>query len=324
MVVTLPGMPRKLRLEYEGAIYHVMNRGDRKEEICRDDPDRERFLETLGEACAKTGWQVHAYCLMGNHFHLVVETPQANLSAGMQWFLGTYTARFNRRHKLFGHLFSGRYKALIVVGSGNGYLKTVCDYVHLNPVRAKLLKAEDPLRAYAWSSYGEYLKRASQRPQWLRVDRVLGEWGIQEDNAAGRRQFQAGMEERQRQEMSQENPEWKPIRRGWYWGPKDFREELLERIGDKKGAQHHGEELRESDEQKARRLIADMLGKLGWTEKDLGRRPKGDGKKAKMAARLRTETTMTWQWIAEQLAMGHWRTAANAVRAAGANRRRGL
>ena len=96
---------------------------------------------TLGEACGKTGWQVHALCLMPNHFHLVVETPQANLVAGMKWLLGTYTGRFNRRHKLFGHLFSGRYKALIVDGSGNGYLKTVCDYVHLNPARAKLLHA---------------------------------------------------------------------------------------------------------------------------------------------------------------------------------------
>ena len=126
-------MPRKLRLEYEGAIYHLMNRGDRKEDIFVDDPDRQRFLETLGEACQKTGWQIHAYCLMRNHFHLVVETLRANLSSGMQWFLGTYTARFNRRHMLFGHLFSGRYKSLIVDGSGDGYLKTVCDYVHLNP-----------------------------------------------------------------------------------------------------------------------------------------------------------------------------------------------
>jgi hypothetical protein len=81
---------------------------------------------------------------MRNHFHLVVETPVANLSVGMRWFLGTYTARFNRKHKLFGHLFSGRYKSLIVDGSGNGYLRTVCDYVHLNPVRAKLLKAAEP------------------------------------------------------------------------------------------------------------------------------------------------------------------------------------
>jgi REP element-mobilizing transposase RayT len=104
-------MPRPLRIEYEGAIYHLMNRGDRREPIFRDDADRKRFLETLAETCAKTAWQVQALCLMANHFHLVVETPKGNLVAGMKWFLGTYTARFNRRHKLLGHPFSGRYKA---------------------------------------------------------------------------------------------------------------------------------------------------------------------------------------------------------------------
>ena len=151
-------MARKLRLEYAGAIYHVMNRGDRREPIFKDDEDRQRFISTLGEACAKTGWQIHALCLMPNHFHLVMETPQPNLVAGMKWLLGTYTSRFNRRHKFFGHLFSGRYKALIVDGSGNGYLKSVCDYVHLNPVRAKLLQPEQPLAAYRWSSWPDYLK----------------------------------------------------------------------------------------------------------------------------------------------------------------------
>lgn len=109
-------MARKPRVQYPGAIYHVMNRGDRREPIFKDDADHQWFLETLGEAGAKTGWQVHAYCLMLNHFHLVVETPQGNLVAGMKWFLGTYTSRFNRRHQLFGHLFSGRYKSLIVDG----------------------------------------------------------------------------------------------------------------------------------------------------------------------------------------------------------------
>ena len=113
-------MARKLRVEYPGATYHVMGRGDRREEIFWDDPDRERFLETLGETCVKTGWQVHALCLMGNHFHLVVETPQGNLVAGMKWLLGTYTSRFNRRHQWFGHVFSGRSQALIVDGSGGG------------------------------------------------------------------------------------------------------------------------------------------------------------------------------------------------------------
>ena len=151
-------MPRQLRLEYPGAIYHVMNRGDHREPIFKDDLDRQKFLLTLGQACGKTGWQVHAYCLMPNHFHLVVETPEANLVAGMKWLLGTYTARFNRRHQIFGHLFSGRYKSLIVDGSGNGYLRTVCDYVHLNPVRAKMLAASQPLSGCQWSSYGDYLK----------------------------------------------------------------------------------------------------------------------------------------------------------------------
>ena len=102
-------------------------------------------------------------------------------------------------------------------------------------------------------------------------------------------------------------------------GRNDIRDNLLERIGEKKGAQHHGEELRQSDEQKARRLIAEILSKIEWSEKGLGRHPKGDWKKAKMAARLRAETPMTWRWIAEQLAMGHWRTAANAVRSFASN-----
>ena len=308
-------MPRKLRVQYEGAIYHVMNRGDRREPIFVDDEDRELFLKSLGQACEKTSWQVHAYCLMGNHFHLVVETPRANLVEGMRWFLGTYTARFNRRHKLFGHLFSGRYKSLVVDGSGSGYLKSVCDYVHLNPARAKLLTAEQRLRAYGWSSWPEYLKRPGKRRSWLRVDRLLGEWGVKEDSPAGRRNLEAGMEQRKELEMSKTSGDWRKLRRGWCWGPKSFREELLEMIGEKQGQQHYGEELRESEEQKAERLVGEMLKQAGWSNFELKNRRKGDGKKARMAGRLRRETAVSWQWIADRLQMGHWRTAANAVQA---------
>jgi REP element-mobilizing transposase RayT len=182
-------MPRRLRIEYPGAIYHVMNRGNQRQNIFKDDKDRRRFLETLEESCAKTEWQIHAYCLMRNHFHLVIETPLPNLVAGMKWLLGVYTKRFNIRHKTCGHLFAGRYKALVVDGSGNGYLQTVCDYVHLNPLRAKLIAPGADLRAFTWSSYGEYLKPAAQRPVWLRVDRLLGEKGIRRDSQAGARQF---------------------------------------------------------------------------------------------------------------------------------------
>jgi len=177
-----------------------MNRGDRREPIFKDDRDRENFVKTLDETCAKTGWHVHAYCLMPNHFHLVVETPHPNLVAGMKWFLGTYTSRFNRRHKLFGHLFSGRYKSLLVDGSGNGYLKAVCDYVHLNASRAKLLRPNQPLSGYRWSSWAEYIKPPSRRPIWLRLDRLLGECKIPKDSPAGRRELDRQLEARRIEE----------------------------------------------------------------------------------------------------------------------------
>ncbi len=199
-------------------------------------------------------------------------------------------------------------------GSGSGYLKSVCDYVHLNPVRAKLLEIEQPLKAYRWSSYPEYLLVASKRPAWLRVDRLLGQWGIGEESSAGRNQFARGMEERKAQEESLQHEDWKRLRRGWCWGEKTFREELLAMIGEKRNEHHAGEELDESAEQKAQRLLEQMLRKAGWTEVDLEKRRKGEKAKVQMARRLRTETTMSWKWIAQQLRMGHWRSAANAVR----------
>jgi len=111
-------MPRTVRVQYPGAIYHVMSRGDQRDDIFFDDVDRHDFLKTLAEASQKTDWQVHAFCLMRNHYHLVVETPNANLVAGMQWLQSTYTIRLNNRHALAGHVLSGRYKAQVVEGSG--------------------------------------------------------------------------------------------------------------------------------------------------------------------------------------------------------------
>jgi putative transposase len=303
-------MPRKLRLEYEGAIYHVMNRGDRREAIFKDDRDRERFLETLGQVCLKTDWRVHAWCLMNNHFHLVVETPKANLVAGMKWFLGTYTGRFNRRHKLFGHLFSGRYKALIVDGSGTGYLRTVCDYVHLNPVRARLLRDDQKLAAYRWSSYGEHLKRPGRRVNWLGVGRLLGEMGIPRDSAAGRKEFERRMELRRWEGKPEQ---WKRVRRGWCLGGKKFRKELLAAMAERVGESHYGEERQESGEAKAERIVEEELSRRRWTEKSLRERRKGDPEKVKMALRLRRESIMTLKWIARRLEMGSWTNVSNCL-----------
>lgn len=294
-------MARQLRVEYEGAIYHVMSRGDRRELIFQDDEDRQQFLTTFGEACVKTGWQIHAFCLMPNHFHLVLETPEANLVAGMKWFLGTYTARFNRRHKVFGHLFSGRYKALIVDGSGKGYLKTVCDYVHLNPARAKLLGPEEPLSGYRWSSWPEYLKRPGGRPAWLRVDRLLGEYGLGRDGAVGRRHLAEALEARRGEE---EGAEYKGIRRGWFFGADELKQELLAQASEKAGKWHYGEVVQESAEAKAERMVRAEMKRRKWDEKSLGARRKGDKMKVQLAERLRRETTMTLGWIAERLEMG--------------------
>jgi REP element-mobilizing transposase RayT len=294
-------MARKLRVEYPGAVYHVMNRGDRREPIFKDDKDRMLFLETLGECCGKTGWEVQALCLMSNHFHLVVETPQGNLVAGMKWLLGTYTGRFNRRHKLFGHLFSGRYKALIVDSNGDGYLKTVCDYVHLNPARAKLLRPEQPLRAYRWSSWPEYLKRPGKRWPWLRVDRLLGENRIPLDSAAGRRQLEAVLEARRAEESG---ADYKRVRRGWCLGEEAFRKELLGQMKERLGAEHYGKERQETAEALAEGIVTEELKHRHWREEDLGRQAKGDAVKVALAARLRAETVMTVKWIAERLQMG--------------------
>lgn len=198
----------------------------------------QKFLTTLAQTCTKTDWQVHAYVLMHNHFHLVVETPNPNLVAGMTWFLSTYTARFNRRHKLFGHLFSGRYKALVVDGGGNGYLRTVCDYVHLNPVRAKLLRSEQKLTDFMWSSWPEYLKPPEQRPRWLRVDRLLGELGIPQDSPAGREQLECYVETRRAQE---DKADYKAFRCGWCLGSEAFRQELLASVHTQATESHYAQ-----------------------------------------------------------------------------------
>jgi hypothetical protein len=243
---------------------------------------------------------------MPNHFHLVLETPQPNLIAGMKWFLGTYTVRFNRRHKLNGHVFAGRYKSLLVGGQG-GYLRTVCDYVHLNPVRAKLLPHDVLLRSYRWSSFPLFLAETKQRTDqanWLRVDRVFGECGIRQDTPAGRKEFERRLETRRLSETAEPAEELKAIRHGWCFGNDSFRTESLAQMEQRAGANHYGYELQEVAEEKANRILAEELGIAKWAESQLRALRKGHPRKIQIARRLRQETTVTLQWIATRLHMG--------------------
>ena len=158
-------------MEYEGAVYHVTSRGNARETIFRDDVDRDRFLEILGDVVARYGWICHAYCLMTNHYHLLIETPGANLSHGMQLLNGVYTQWFNRRHKRVGHLFQGRFKAILV--EKESHLLELARYIVLNPVRAKMART---VRDWRWSSY-RATSGQSDVPKFLTVDWILSQFG---------------------------------------------------------------------------------------------------------------------------------------------------
>ncbi|MDH4163052.1 MAG: transposase [Nitrospirota bacterium] len=170
-------MSRPLRIEYPGAVYHVTSRGNEKKPVFRDDRDRENFLNTLLHVNKRYNWICHAYCLMTNHYHLLIETPDANLSIGMRQLNGVYTQLFNKWHGRSGHLFQGRFKAILI--QKDSHLLEVCRYVVLNPVRAKMVEKPE---AYPWSSYLSTTGRAKPHPS-LTTDWVLGQFSVKRGKA---------------------------------------------------------------------------------------------------------------------------------------------
>lgn len=177
-------MARPLRIEYPGAVYHVTSRGSARRRVFPDDEDRKAFLSVLAWVVERFGWRCHAYCLMANHFHLLLETPQPNLSRGMRQLNGVYTQQFNRRHKKVGHLFQGRFKAILV--ERDSYLLELARYIVLNPVRAKACRRPED---YRWSSYRATLGLAPA-PAGLSVSWVLGQFAKTPEVARRRyRQF---------------------------------------------------------------------------------------------------------------------------------------
>ncbi len=306
-------MARKPRIEYEGAVYHVMNRGDRGGRIFKDRLDYELFITTMGEVCRRAGWVMHSYALMPNHFHWQVETPEANLVAGMKWFLGVYSQRFNNRHAKRGHVFQGRYKAVPIESESGHYFETLSTYIHLNPARARLLT--DPkkgLEQHRWSSYMDYLRPASRRPVWLRVDRVLGNMNL-EDNAEGRTAYRRYLRGRMRElgtkrGKKESRGEWKQIRSGWYAGSEEFGKDLLEKLSSviegKQRTSYSGGAIQAHDEHEAERLIRSGMATLEIDEADLTRLPKGHDLKCLLAWLAHQQTMASHAWLADRLRMG--------------------
>jgi len=202
-------MSRPLRLELAGGLYHVTSRGDRRETIYRDDQDRTDWLAVLGSVCARFHWRCHVYCEMTNHYHCVVETPDANLSKGMRQLNGVYTQSINRRHRLVGHLFQGRFKAILV--ERDAYLLELARYVVLNPVRAAMVSQAGD---WPWSSYRAMVGQ-EPAPAWLETDWVLGQF------ARERAQAQVRYAEFVRQGVGQPRV-WEGLRHQVFLGSESF------------------------------------------------------------------------------------------------------
>jgi REP element-mobilizing transposase RayT len=298
-----------------------MCRGNRQEAIFRDDRDCAVFLDTLGEACGRCGWRIHAFVLMGNHYHLLLETPEANLVVGMKWLQGTYTQRFNARHNVWGHLFQGRYKALLVEADG-AYFTTVANYIHLNPARGRCFDLEEgQLSDYRWSSHIGYL-RPAKRPEWLTVDRVLGGLDFADD-VAGRGRYRQYMRKRVFEVLHSADPqkvdgEWNKIRRGWVFGSDGFRRKMEAAVDiamdGKRRESFSGEMVNRHDEHEAERLLERGLRVCGLALEDLTNLKKGDDRKKVIAWLIRRNTSIRNEWISKRLKMGHPSSVSRCVR----------
>jgi REP element-mobilizing transposase RayT len=279
------------------------------------------FLNTLEETCRRCGWVVHAFVLMGNHYHLLLETLEANLVDGMRWFQGTYTQRFNARHKVWGHLFQGRYKALLVDGEGE-YFSTVASYIHLNPARARCFDlAGGRLSDYKWSSFTGYM-RPSQRPEWLKVERVLGNLGFGDD-VSGRTKYRHYMQKRvlevlHSKDRGKLDVDWEKIRRGWVFGSDGFRQEMQAAVdgamSGKRRDSFAGEMVGKHDEQEAERLLELGLATCGLSRAELESLRKGDNQKKAIAWLIRRNTSVRNEWISQNLKMGHPSSVSRNVR----------
>jgi putative transposase len=302
-------MPRALRYQYPGAVYHLMARGDGGKAVFETDEDRKSFLFRLGKVCESHGWRVHAWVLMSNHFHLLVETPEANLVTGMKLLLGTFSQGWNRRRMRRGHVFQGRYKSIPVNASESDpyYFKIVADYIHLNPARAGLAGGKKgKLLEYRWSSLASHAR--GNGPDWLETWRLLRAFELAGDGR-GRRAYVAWLEARAACDGGKiDEKAMKALRRGWYLGEPTFGDRLLDMLKKPSAKKSRASEAPKAHgEAEAGRLADEAMAKLGLPAdpKELAKLRKGDGRKVLVACLLRQRTTAGNPWIAQRLAMGH-------------------
>ena len=306
-------MPRPWRVEFSGGCYHVINRGNYRRDLFKGKGAAEAFERALGQAAERFGWRVHAYVIMSNHFHLAVELAEPNLSHGMKWLQGTWIRRYNSLRKLIGRPFQGRYKALLV--EPGEALGRVCHYIHLNPVRAGVVKPAGALR-YPWSSLPKF--PAKDRPKWLEASVVLAEAGGLPDTPKGWSRYAGYLEFLAEDETARETLVAEKLSRGWCVGGREFKREM------KKEHLQRGAELErfaglepEAVQAERRALWEERLLALAQMAKvDIDGLPpqKSHPDKVRLAAALKLSTSVANAWLAERLGMGQPASASQFVR----------
>lgn len=292
-------MARKLRLEYAGAVYHVISRGNYRADVFAQETTKAAFLKCVGEACIKAGWVMHAWCVMSNHYHLCVETPHPNLVEGMRWLQATFSLRFNRLRREHGHVFQGRYKALLVEPEAAG---VVCHYIHLNPVRAGIVEVA-ALAKWPWTSVSMLLN--GRRPGWFSPEAALEHAGGLKDTSAGRKLYLAYLGWLQEDENGRKQLNFDRLSKDWAVGSREFKKELIKEHTHLAAAlrQSAGEPREIAREFWAERLSA-YLAILGKSVGEVRESAKGAPWKVAVASAMKATTTASNPWLAGQLNMG--------------------
>lgn len=293
-------MARKLRIQFEGAFYHVINRGNYRRDLFETVGAAEAFQSVLFEACARHGWRLYAFVLMRNHYHLAVGTPKPNLVDGMHWMQSTIAARFNRYRQERGHLFQGRYQAVLV--EDFAALGRVVDYIHLNPVRAGVVSAEQVMN-YRWGSLRWFMRGPRPAPlaaaEWLQA---RGNWS---DTAGGWRAYAAHLVALGQDEAEQKRQGLEGLSRGWALGTHAWRETLArDHANLRLNAGLERESAHALNEAAWGRRLEELLLQGGRHPEELKTRPLKQPWKIEIAQKLRREVGASGIWISRTLHLG--------------------
>lgn len=294
-------MARSLRIEYSGAVYHVLNRGNYRTHIFSQEKAKHSFEDCLFNACVRYNWRLYAYCLLSNHYHAAIETPDGNLSMGMQWLQATFANRFNRAHLSHGHLFQGRFKSLVV--ERDEYLGPLIHYIHLNPIRANII-SKDAIETYRWSTLW-YLYHKRKRHVFMSLEHSLYYAGNLPDTIKGRRDYSQHLLSIHSDAKAKRHTQSPKLCRGWALGSKQFKEKLVDQflpVG--QAGNLVGKDFAEANEIRWNHILDKCLDIVEKNSRDIKTDKKSVHWKVLIALFMKYNTSVSNVWLTRHLNMG--------------------